>query len=231
MKLINQTKASISRAGLKHEVRRLLADRNLELIEEHFMKTPRVFSLCTGLLYDAEPLICLRATEALGRLSVLLARKDIEALRVNLRKLFWSMNDESGSVGWYAAPAIAEIIVNVPELERDFFPPLVSLLHTEPFERAVHQAVARVLCRVTVKSDWPVARLLESLELADSYLVASALIGLDGVQSLDEITVQRYLNNDDTTLRFYDFKTGIFYSTTLPDLARSILAKRKEGDK
>jgi hypothetical protein len=39
-----------------------------------------------------------------------------EKVRVYLRTLFWSMNEESGGIGWSSPQTIAEIIVRIPEL-------------------------------------------------------------------------------------------------------------------
>jgi hypothetical protein len=39
-----------------------------------------------------------------------------EKVRIYIRTLFWSMNEESGGIGWSSPQAIAEIIVHIPEL-------------------------------------------------------------------------------------------------------------------
>lgn len=39
-----------------------------------------------------------------------------ERVREFIRNLFWSMNDESGGIGWSSPQTIAEIIVNIPEI-------------------------------------------------------------------------------------------------------------------
>jgi len=39
-----------------------------------------------------------------------------EKVRIYIRTLFWSMNDESGGIGWSSPQTIAEIIVHIPEL-------------------------------------------------------------------------------------------------------------------
>jgi len=39
-----------------------------------------------------------------------------EKVRIYIRTLFWSMNDESGGIGWSSPQTIAEIIMHIPEL-------------------------------------------------------------------------------------------------------------------
>jgi hypothetical protein len=39
-----------------------------------------------------------------------------EKVRIYIRTLFWSMNEESGGIGWSSPQTIAEIIVHIPEL-------------------------------------------------------------------------------------------------------------------
>jgi len=39
-----------------------------------------------------------------------LTEKEMESARVIMRRLMWSLNDESGDIGWGAPEAMAEII-------------------------------------------------------------------------------------------------------------------------
>jgi len=39
-----------------------------------------------------------------------------EKVRIFIRTLFWSLNEESGGIGWSSPQTIAEIIVHIPEL-------------------------------------------------------------------------------------------------------------------
>ena len=39
-----------------------------------------------------------------------------EKVRIYIRTLFWSMNDESGGIGWSSPQTVAEIIMHIPEL-------------------------------------------------------------------------------------------------------------------
>ena len=61
-------------------------------------------------LYDLDDLVRWRAVSALGVLVDRLARKNMEAARVIVRRLMWNLNDESGGIGWGSAETIAEIL-------------------------------------------------------------------------------------------------------------------------
>jgi hypothetical protein len=47
-------------------------------------------------------------------------------------RLYWSLNDESGGIGWMSAPALGEIGRRAPQLLRECVRPLVRYLD-EPF--------------------------------------------------------------------------------------------------
>ena len=52
------------------------------------------------------------AVSAFGHVVPRLARRDREAARVVMRRLLWSLNDESGGIGWGAPEAMAEIMLH-----------------------------------------------------------------------------------------------------------------------
>jgi HEAT repeat protein len=105
-----------------------------------------------GLLPSAEPLVRFRAATALGRLGVALAREDLEAGRDLLRRLMWSLNDESGGIGWGAPEAMAEIMAGHEGLAAEFGHLLVSYLvpganrlECEPLARGALWGLCRLL--------------------------------------------------------------------------------------
>jgi hypothetical protein len=46
----------------------------------------------------------------MGEVMAHLADKDMESARVIMRRLMWSLNDESGGIGWGAPEAMGEIV-------------------------------------------------------------------------------------------------------------------------
>jgi len=79
----------------------------------------------------------LQAALTFGRVVARLAARDMEAARVVMRRLLWSLNDESGGIGWGAPEAMAAIMVCSPALADEYLHLLVSYLkedEDEPFQ-------------------------------------------------------------------------------------------------
>ena len=88
----------------------------------------RVVRALVSLLYDPDELIRWRAVSALGHL----AGAHPELARPLVTRLYWSLNDESGGIGWMSAPALGEIGRRAPQLISGCIRPLVRYLD-EPF--------------------------------------------------------------------------------------------------
>ena len=73
--------------------------------------TPLINSLFP-FLFSMDSMIKDRAVKVMGIAVAQLAEKDMESARVIMRRLMWSLNDESGGIGWGAPEAMAEIMVN-----------------------------------------------------------------------------------------------------------------------
>jgi hypothetical protein len=61
-------------------------------------------------LFNTDSNVRWHAVSALGVVMALLAKEDMEAARNIMRRLMWSLNDESGSIGWGVPEAMAEIM-------------------------------------------------------------------------------------------------------------------------
>ena len=53
----------------------------------------------------------------MGAVVANLAEKDMESARVVMRRLMWSLNDESGDIGWSRPEAMGEIIASHGDLQ------------------------------------------------------------------------------------------------------------------
>ena len=60
-----------------------------------------------------------------------LAWEDMEGARVIMRRLMWSLNEESGGIGWGAPEAMAEIMARHLELAREYSHMLISYMDYE----------------------------------------------------------------------------------------------------
>jgi hypothetical protein len=135
----------------REELAALLGPRGRELLLAEARRHPgRVLRLLTGRLYSAEEARKWRAVRALGAL----AADPETAARIRwpdqLRRWFWSLNDESGAVPHGMPEAIGEVLSRRPDLQPDFLPLLGGLLtHEERFQTgAIERGVVWALGRV-----------------------------------------------------------------------------------
>jgi HEAT repeat protein len=119
--------------ALKKIVLRLLqADDLSESLEElrHLPAKQAINPLFAFLLHPDER-VRWRAIGAMGVVVEGLARQDMESARVIMRRLMWSLNDESGGIGWGAPEAMAEIMVSHAGLAEEFGRVFTSYLDPE----------------------------------------------------------------------------------------------------
>jgi hypothetical protein len=72
-----------------------------------------------------------RAVSAIGQLVADLAGQDMEEARELMRRLMWSLNDESGSSGWGAPETMAEIMAAHEGLAKEYAHMLVSYMRED----------------------------------------------------------------------------------------------------
>lgn len=84
--------------------------------------------LCSFFYSDDEELRR-RAVIAAGCVAQKIAEQDRERARVIMRRLMWSLNDESGGIGWGAAEAMAEIMVRDRGLAEEYSAIFASYLN------------------------------------------------------------------------------------------------------
>jgi hypothetical protein len=67
----------------------------------------------------------------MGHLTADLAGENMEEARQWMRRLMWSLNDESGSIGWGAPEAMAEIMARHERLAEEYAHMLVSYMRQD----------------------------------------------------------------------------------------------------
>jgi len=72
-----------------------------------------------------------RSVSALGAVVARLADEDRESARVVMRRLMWSLNDESGGIGWGAPEAMGEITARHAGLAGEFGHILLSYIRED----------------------------------------------------------------------------------------------------
>jgi hypothetical protein len=95
-----------------------------------------VHHLFSGLCHRSE--ICKwHAVSGFGIVVSGLAEDDMESARIVMRRLLWSLNDESGGIGWGAPEAMAEIMGSDRRLFEEYCHMLISYMREdgpEPFQ-------------------------------------------------------------------------------------------------
>lgn len=124
------------RAAQEAEIRAgaTLAGALPDLLQELLaMPRPPVVKVLISLFCHADPALRWRAVSLLGPLLAELAGRDLEAARVVMRRLMWSLNDESGGIGWGAPEAMAECLAWHPGLAEEYAHILVSFMREDGF--------------------------------------------------------------------------------------------------
>ncbi len=125
--------------------------------EEEFLKKlgkippKKVINPLISFFYHGDPHIRERAVYAFGRVMAALADEDMEAARIVMRRLMWSLNDESGGIGWGAPEAMAEAMAQNGRLAEEYVRILLSYIWEEgnylehdPLRRGALKGVARL---------------------------------------------------------------------------------------
>ena len=151
-----------------------------------------------------------RAITAMGAVVENLARKDMESARVIVRRLMWSLNDESGGIGWGAPEAMAEIMARHEGLAREYSRMLISymddegnFLEYEGLQRGVLWGLvrlARVRPQMVAEAGGHLQKYLESGDATIRGLAAwaSGLLRIEDARPMLQLLV-----NDDSLLRLY----------------------------
>ena len=117
----------------KQHVEELLRKRDYDRLIDLCVADRRVWQEVRFRLYDIDERLRWSAIETAAKLMQRWWRSGREEkVRTYIRTLFWSMTDESGGIGWSSPQAIAEIIVNIPELIDPYGSMMIAYSIDEP---------------------------------------------------------------------------------------------------
>jgi len=92
-----------------------------------------------------------RAVRAMGKVVAKMASENLESARVVMRRLMWSLNDESGGIGWGAPEPMGEIMAQDERLAGEYKKMLFSYvnqesnyLEYEPLRKGAIWAIERI---------------------------------------------------------------------------------------
>jgi len=126
----------MSSRRLKTRVTELLAGHDVDQILAALHALPVkdvIHALFSAICRPEEPLRW-HAVQAMGVSVSRLADTDMEAARIVVRRLLWSLNDESGGIGWGAPEALAEIMSQHQRLAGEYVHMLISYMRDDGLE-------------------------------------------------------------------------------------------------
>ncbi|MDI6801517.1 MAG: hypothetical protein QMD01_05630 [Thermodesulfovibrionales bacterium] len=140
--IANETKgACLSKSQLKD----LLANSRYDEIVRAANKDKGILRRLISSTYDKDDVISWRAMEALGIIAGEFSRSGkTEVIRDIIRRLLWSMGEESGGIGWSSPEMLGEIIRSNPDEFGDIIPILWSFREEEMFRGGIVWAMARI---------------------------------------------------------------------------------------
>lgn len=204
----------------KTDVRKLLESNDIESLNQWAEKDPKLLRVLVSLLYDRDELICFRSADALGRASAIVAKRRLPRIRNLLRRLFWTMNDESGSICWYAPDAIGEILANIPDLIGEYARMLLSFIREEPFDRGVHRAIYRIMLLHPGTIALSAGEMLKSLDDPDASIRGYAVSIMTSMGHEIPANELDRLRRDDSAFTHYEPKKGVFEIRIISDVVR-----------
>ena len=124
---------SLNRRQVKKEIFELL-DQNESLdLTTHLKDYPRiqVINALFMALCDTKERVRWHAVSCFGRLVSTMADKEIESARVIMRRFLWTLNDESGGIGWGAPESMAQIMCRNEVLRNEYIHMLISYMQED----------------------------------------------------------------------------------------------------
>ncbi|HCX88978.1 MAG: hypothetical protein COW04_04470 [Deltaproteobacteria bacterium CG12_big_fil_rev_8_21_14_0_65_43_10] len=207
-------KKSTGRATLKHRVLSLVKLPDFDKALDKLSKLPprRVINILIASLCNDDEEVKWKAVSAIGFIVSNIAAKDMEAARTVMRRLMWSLNDESGGIGWGVPEAMGEIMACHEGLAEEFAHILLSYIREDgnyidyqPLQRGVVWGIGRLAqVRPEILREKDATRLLcPCLGSSDATVRALAawamgLLGVEGSRSRLEA-----LLTDNTEVHLY----------------------------
>ena len=123
----------MSSRQIKQEILTLLSTDELDHIRQEICRYPEkeLVNPLFSALSRPEELVRWHAISIFGQVVPRLADQDMEAARIVMRRFLWSLNDESGGIGWGAPEAMAEIMLHHDRLAEEYLHMLLSYLRPD----------------------------------------------------------------------------------------------------
>ena len=208
-------------ATVRGQMRALLDRRDLAAILALADRDRRTLSALLPLTYEPDGLQRWRAVEALGLAAGRVADRDPEFVRGIVRRLLWSLSDESGGIGWSAPEAIGEIVANRPALFAEYAPIVLSLFDTleeDYFRPGILWAIGRIAGRASALMRPAAGQVAACLDDANPQARGLAAWCLGRLAPPGAAEALQRLFADEGPVQIY--QDGVLRATTVGQLAR-----------
>ncbi len=118
----------------------MLRESDSDGLKELLRERPAAVRHLLGRLWDPDPMLRERATEAVGFAATEYPEMGLELLR----RFAWALNDESATNGVFAIPAVAAIAGRNPEMAAPFVGQLVVALEDPGLAAVAMEALERI---------------------------------------------------------------------------------------
>lgn len=207
----------------------LLADGRLEEVGEMAARRHGTLGRLVPLTYDPDPLLQWRAVEAMGIAARRITETHPDAVREQLRRLSWLLNEESGGICWRAPEAMAEMVSRNPGRFDEYVPIIVSLLVSmadedlEHFRGGILWAIGRLGRRAEPYAGAVLSAIAAALSHADPQVRGLAVwcVGRLGRAAL--LAGRPALLNDEGIVELYE--DGAIVRTDVRRLTRDALGE------
>ena len=217
----------------KRRIGRLLQSPDLDAIIAELLELPPsvVINPLIGGLCSTNETARWHAIAALGPVVSQLADHDMEAARVVMRRFMWSLNDESGGIGWGAPEAMAEIMSCHDGLADEYAHMLVAYMREDGFYLELEQLQRGLMWGLgrlardkpdLLRSKDAIRHLLSYLDSIDSTVRGLAARTLGLLHAEDSTPLLEKLVDDPAPVRFY--MDRCFQDETVGELAHKALA-------
>ncbi len=224
----------------KRQIQRLLASRSLDDLLARLAALPPVQCinpLFAGICHH-DPRIRWHAVMAMGATVARLADQEMEAARVVMRRFMWSLNDESGGIGWGAPEAMAEVLARHAGLAAEYTHILVAFmredgffLEHEPLQRGLMWGIGRLAAyRAPLLCQWHAGQYLPPyLSSPDPAVrgLAARAAGLLGIRAVRPrlAALASTATEEEAAVEVYDPESDRLLSATVARLARQALER------
>ncbi len=190
----------------------------------------RAISPLIACLFHGDEKVRWHAVSALGAITATLAENNLEAARTVVRRLMWSLNGESGGIGWGAPEALAEIMTIHGGLAAEFGHMLVAYMRPDgcyldlpALQRGLMWGLGRLAgTRPDVLRGWGVSVYLPPyLDSGDPEVRGLAARAL-GLLKVNEAKERLDALKEDPA-KFHLYNQGVLTSVTVGSLAGAAL--------